>query len=91
MSIEITEDMVKKAAQSANLQQRNTMVLADFVKYCRDNPELRFWQALRNWSGFIFIYGSNMPEYNIEFDPTLGKDGHLPFIKDTFYLEGKNK
>jgi len=30
---------------------RNSEVLASFVKYCEENPELRFWQALKNWSG----------------------------------------
>lgn len=30
---------------------RNSEVLASFVAYCEANPELRFYQALLNWSG----------------------------------------
>lgn len=26
-----------------------------FLYYCQCNPSLRFWQALRNWSGFASI------------------------------------
>lgn len=32
--------------------------LKSFTEYCKKNPDLRFWQALRNWSGYNFIYGS---------------------------------
>jgi hypothetical protein len=35
---------------------RNSEVLADFVKYCNEHPTDRFWQALRNWSGYGFIH-----------------------------------
>lgn len=31
---------------------RNESQLTDFSDYCRANPELRFWQALRAWSGY---------------------------------------
>jgi len=51
--------------------------LKSFVDYSEKNPSLRFWQALRNWSGFNFIYGSRDDSYKIE--PT-----HL---EDTFYIE----
>lgn len=34
---------------------KNKENLLDFIKYCLDHPEERFWQALRNWSGFDFI------------------------------------
>ena len=33
-------------------------LLFDLVKVCVNNPELRFWQALRNLSGYNFIFGS---------------------------------
>lgn len=36
----------------------NAQVLASFVDYCQRNPELRFWQALLNWSGQRYIFVS---------------------------------
>ncbi len=30
--------------------------LASFIAYCEHHPQERFWQALRNWAGFQFIY-----------------------------------
>lgn len=54
---------------------RNSKTLASFVGYCKANPGLRFWQALRNWSGFTFVFvGYKMDE--IAFD--------------TFNFEGRN-
>lgn len=57
------------------MKNRNSKVLKDFVKYCKEHPEERFWQALRNWSGHAFIFA--------------GKEWLL--ARDTFYFEGKNK
>lgn len=54
---------------------KNSKVLQDFVKYCEEHPEERFWQALRNWSGQSFIY-------------VLGKYGGL---HDTYYWNNKNE
>lgn len=53
-------------------------LLNSFVHYCIRNPELRFWQALRNWSGYSFIYASDATPFNIA-------DNHL--LKDTYYWE----
>ena len=42
-------------------------LLFDLVKVCVNNPELRFWQALRNLSGYNFIFGSiakNVGDYS---------------------------
>ncbi len=55
---------------------RSREVLEDFENYCFENPEGRFWQNLRNWSEFTFIFGS--------------KDSEGGDLKDTFYFEGKN-
>lgn len=30
-------------------------LLDSFTKYCYENPDLRFWQALRNWCGWNFV------------------------------------
>lgn len=48
--------------------------LNSFIKYCEEHPEERFWQSLRNWSGFKFILEADQLEIN---------------TRDTFYLEDK--
>ncbi len=76
--------MVKKISKKDLGKMRSEKLLSDFLKYCVDNPELRFWQALRNWSGANFIYLSNME---------LSQIGEVPKglkIEDTFYFEHKN-
>jgi len=58
-------------------ETRNSEVLADFVAYCEAHPQERFWQALRNWSGFKFIFASDtVPQ--------------LPFLRDTYYWGNRN-
>jgi len=54
--------------------------LDSFIKYCKANKTQRFWQALRNWSKYEFIYGSNKNVYVEEID--VGND-----FEDTFYKE----
>jgi hypothetical protein len=49
-------------------------LLEDFARYCRQNPEQRFWQALRNWSGAVKIV-------------VLGDDGSR---HDTFYWQTRD-
>lgn len=65
--------------QNKNNRSRNSKVLANFVRYCEANPELRFWQALRSWTKYNFIYVSN----NLLNNPELE-------IEDTFYWENKD-
>lgn len=55
---------------------RNSLLLADFVKYCTEHPEERFWQALRNWSE---------ADYILWHDGSTTTEGN-----DTFYWENKN-
>lgn len=62
------------------MESRNMSVLLDFVEYCKAHPELRFWQALRNWMGCGFIFVSNRIPADIDHE-----------LKDTFYWEGKDK
>lgn len=57
---------------------KSEKLLESFIVYCKANPELRFWQALRNWSGFSFIYVSNAFKDDRE-------------LQDTFYFEDKDK
>jgi hypothetical protein len=60
------------------IKSNNAKVLNSFVKFCRLNPELRFWQALRTWAKVGFIYVCNDPS---------GEGESI----DTFYWEGRNK
>ena len=59
--------------------------LQSFIKYCKKHPEQRFWQALRNWSGYDFILGST------HYDPFMFDVKFLEKnkveIDDTFYKE----
>ena len=59
------------------MKNKNHHILDSFIKYCDKNPEQRFWQALRNWSGFMYIWHSN----------GICEDRKC---KDTFYIAGKN-
>lgn len=57
---------------------RNEKQLKSFTMYCKQNPEERFWQALRNWSGSPFILRADVLDFDTdEFSGT----------KDTFYEE----
>ena len=53
---------------------RNKKLLDSFVAYCEAHPEQRFWQALRNWCGWPFIFAGR------GLDTDSG-------IFDTFYWE----
>lgn len=55
---------------------KNEKLLKSFTEYCNKNPELRFWQALRNWCGWAFVNVSK----NISEDSL-----------DTFYWEDNQK
>lgn len=49
--------------------------LYEFAKYCVDNPNYRFWQALRNWINVPFLVAKdNLPGCDEE---------------DTFYWNGR--
>lgn len=59
-----------------NIKTKNQEKLFSFMEYCLQHPELRFWQALRNWSGKAFILKAN--DYDI-------KTGEYKQISDTFH------
>jgi hypothetical protein len=61
-------------------KSKNISRLQSFTKYCQEHSEERFWQALRNWSGYKFIYGSMKPD-NIS---NIMSDDYL---EDTFYRD----
>jgi hypothetical protein len=58
---------------------RNSEVLQDFIDYCIKHPDERFWQALRNWCGWLFIEVTN--------DSFYSNDRHY---QDTYNWEGKD-
>jgi hypothetical protein len=55
---------------------RNSELLEQFVRYCSDHPELRFWQALRNWAHVKFV----------QIVPYTKEERAI----DTFHFEGKD-
>jgi len=57
---------------------KNVDTLRDFMFYCKNNPEMRFWQALRNWARI-----ANW----LVFSPTEPVAGQI----DTFNFKGKDK
>lgn len=59
---------------------KNHEVLQDFIQYCTDHPDERFYQALRNWMHVPFILVANYKD--LDTDDFKG-------IQDTFYKEGK--
>jgi hypothetical protein len=54
---------------------KNRELLDEFIAYCDAHPEMRFWQALRNWCGWNFVWVS-----------TRGVTDE-PDLRDTFYWE----
>jgi hypothetical protein len=54
------------------MKSRNKKQRDSFIEYCKEHPQERFWQALRNWSGYGFV------GYSID-----GKE-----FRDLFYKEG---
>jgi len=60
------------------MKNKNQKTLNSFVEYCQQHPELRFWQALRNWSGFSFVW--------VSFSYQESTD-----LLDTYFFTEKNK
>lgn len=67
---------------------RNSEVLDSFVKYCEANPDLRFWQALLNWSGLSYIVHLGAPAAWVK---CVDENGKQVLVQDTYYWEGKNE
>ena len=66
---------------------KNSKDLRKFVLYCLQNPEQRFWQALRNWSKANFILKSSHFDFEMFDDKWRKKNKRNLDIEDTFYLE----
>ena len=57
---------------------RHHELLTEFTKYCKEHPQERFWQALRNWSGAFKVI-IEIPDGNYQ----------NPHQVDTFNFEYK--
>jgi hypothetical protein len=68
---------------------RSTRELNDFVIYCTNHPEQRFWQALRNWSGYDKIVAVEVKYLPVPEPNPLMESGYSEQHRDTFYFEGK--
>jgi DNA polymerase sigma len=63
-------------------KNKSCLLREEFNKYCKEHPEERFWQALRNWSGadkIIWVETDN------------GENIRNTIGEDTFYWEEKIK
>jgi hypothetical protein len=65
-----------------HMDNKNIVLLTEFVSYCQGHPNERFWQALLNWSGFKFLVKAEELDLNT---------GEFKKTKDTFYFKEKNK
>lgn len=63
---------------------RSEEALVSFVRYCYEHPEQRFWQALRNWSKYTYIFGYN----GMELDKRDRECFDIEGMVNTFHLEG---
>ena len=46
----------------------------EFLNYCKENPDQRFWQALLNWSRVPFIFWSSRPIFKAKEKETQLQD-----------------
>lgn len=68
-----------------NFEHRNLQTLLSFVAFCYMNPQLRFWQALSAWSGYLKIEVVPVPE-----DTKYGRTPIEVHI-DTYHWEGRDR
>ena len=69
----------------ANKLNKNQELLESFSKYMAENPNQRFWQALRNWSGHDFLI-----EIEGTFTDIFSIDPNTK-IRDTFWLNDEDE
>ena len=65
------------------MKSKNSTTLDSFTDYCRQNPDQRFWQALRNWieADFVLLVRDTTHE---ELNKKLGADINW---SDTWYKD----
>jgi hypothetical protein len=66
-----------------NVHTSNSLCLESFIKYCKENPSDRFFQALVNW---VNVYGNTMPIRNIIFKFTDIVEMDTYYITDEEFL-----
>jgi len=73
------DEIVKKAEKDIASDDK----LIDLMKFLAENPELRFWQGLRDWSKWNFILKST--HFDIEmFNQEYLKENNI-IIEDSYY------
>jgi len=65
-----------------SLRTENSEMLDSLAEYCLAHPDQRFWQALRNWSGWQHVLVSNDSDFVLG-QAVVGK------VHDTFDWEGR--
>ncbi len=65
-----------------DVTMKSKKLLDSFIAYCVDHPHERFWQALRNWCGWGFVWVSKNE---------LSEDIAYAQAEDTFYWEKNEK
>lgn len=68
---------------------RSAKLLAAFVQFAMEHSDYRFWQAIRNWCGWAFVFVTNH-------QPILGPDKESVIWRvqetyDTFYWEDNHQ
>ena len=78
-------DKIKGVAYTGGSRTKADPFLGQFLRYCMEHPDERFWQALRNWSQFKAIYGMTV---GAPTDLELSEESRSKvIIHDTFYQE----
>ena len=62
-----------------NMENKNREVLNDFIYYCDQHSEQRFWQALTNWLG----------DDSVIWIESLDENGNSLRFRDAFGRQGK--
>ena len=65
-------------------KMKSSTKLWSFIQYCLAHPDERFWQALRNWSKYEFIYVSSECATMITDDSV---PDFINSLEDTFYKD----
>lgn len=86
-----TKTIISIIDNKENLRSRE--LLSSFVRYCLENKELRFWQAITNWCkwNFVFLATSKPIVYDEKViwriqevrDPYGWEENHDPFERNT--------
>jgi len=69
-------NMYEMGRKDERAKFKNKEKLLDFIAYCIEHEDERFWQALRNWSNQEFIISKNETDINGDYKE-----------EDTFYWD----